>query len=50
MKYQGLICGGMPDTWEKDFEVEANSMKEAVDKITKELPIDSDIVEIKQED
>lgn len=51
MKYIGLICGGRGDrVWDKEFEVEANNMKKAVDKITKELPLDSNIVEIRQED
>jgi len=51
MKYIGIICGGYGDNiWDKDFKVEADTMKEAIDKITKELPLDSDIVEIEQKD
>ena len=49
-KYKDLICGGRSDNlWETTFKLEAETMKEAVDKITSELPIDSDIVEISQE-
>jgi len=49
-KYKGLICGGRGDKiWDKEFEVEAGSFKQAVDKIYKNLH-DGDIVSMEQED
>ena len=51
IKFVGLIAGGLGDkVWDKEFEVEANTFKEAVEKIYKTFTEDEDIVEMKQED
>ncbi len=50
MKYSGLICGGRGDNlWDKKFEVEADSFKEATEKVTEKL-FDGDIVSMEEVD
>ncbi len=52
MKYIGLICGGRgPDVWDKEVEVEAENIRQALDEIEKHfLEYDSAVVSIEQKD